>query len=185
MISWHPNQVGERMDSRAAVRGWHERLAQPNAPSANAITVDVEDYFQVEAFCSTISRNDWEALPSRIEKNMHLILDLFSQSHTKATFFTLAWIASRFPALAKRIVLEGHEIASHGLEHRRVDDQSPKQFAEDVVESKKVLEDICGVAVKGYRAPSFSIHDSNLWAFIVLADADGLPIQFEYLSHQS
>ncbi|MDR3439947.1 XrtA system polysaccharide deacetylase [Telmatospirillum sp.] len=135
----------------------------------NAMSVDVEDYFQVQALSGVIHREDWERHPRRIERNTNLILELFARHHVKATFFTLAWVAERHPALVRRIVAEGHELASHGTEHRRADEQDVAAFREDIRRSKKVLEDISGAAVRGYRAPTFSIGTRNLWAFDVLA----------------
>ncbi len=135
------------------------------------MTIDVEDYFQVSAFANHIPREDWEALPCRIERNMELILSLLDAHDIRATFFTLGWIAERYPAMVKRIVENGHELASHGSSHFRVSDQTPQAFGEDVSTSKKLLEDIGGQEVKGYRAPSFSIGENNLWALDVLEEA--------------
>ncbi|MBF0589414.1 MAG: DUF3473 domain-containing protein [Magnetococcales bacterium] len=130
----------------------------------NAMSVDVEDYFQVSAFESHIPRQRWESLPWRVEANTTRILDLFDEAGVKATFFTLGWVAERFPALVRRIVTDGHELASHGYDHRRATDQAPPQFYEDVVRTKGLLEEVAGVAVKGYRATSYSIGAGNLWA---------------------
>ncbi|MFZ6814876.1 XrtA system polysaccharide deacetylase [Undibacterium sp. Rencai35W] len=143
--------------------------AQVNSPPIrNAMTIDVEDYFQVSAFAPHISRDSWTNLPCRVERNIDCILALLSASQVKATFFTLGWIAERYPALVKRIVAEGHELASHGYGHLRASDQTPDEFREDVSSSKKILEDLGGQAVLGYRAPSFSIGTQNLWALDVL-----------------
>jgi len=136
----------------------------------NAMSVDVEDYFQVQALASQFPRDIWDAQPLRVEANTNRILDLFAEQSVKATFFTLAWVAKRCPQLVRRIVDEGHELASHGTEHRRADEQTPEQFRADVGGSKKLLEDLGGVPVRGYRAPTFSIGENNLWAFDVLAD---------------
>ncbi|MBB5018880.1 polysaccharide deacetylase family protein (PEP-CTERM system associated) [Chitinivorax tropicus] len=135
------------------------------------MTIDVEDYFQVSAFEHHIARGSWESLPCRVERNMDVILSLLNQHRTQATFFTLGWIAERYPQLVRRIVAEGHELASHGYGHLRASDQSPTEFSEDVVRAKKLLEDLGGVAVKGYRAPSFSIGAANLWALDTLKQA--------------
>jgi len=135
----------------------------------NAMTVDVEDYFQVQALAGAIRREDWESQPRRVETNTDRILELFDGHGVKATFFTLGWIAERHPALIRRIVDGGHELASHGCEHRRADEQSAVSFREDLRRSKRTLENIAGVAVRGYRAPTFSIGDDNLWAFEALA----------------
>jgi polysaccharide deacetylase family protein (PEP-CTERM system associated) len=137
----------------------------------NAMTVDVEDYFQVEAFFPHVPRSDWGNRECRVERNVDLILQLFSQNDVKATFFTLGWIAKRYPKLVRRIVDAGHELASHGLEHVRADQQSRPIFLEDVRRSKAMLEDLGGVPVVGYRATSFSITRKNLWALDALEDA--------------
>jgi len=123
----------------------------------NAMTIDVEDYFQVEAFASTIDRKDWDRLPRRVEHNTDRILDILAESGAQATFFVLGWIAQRHPALVRRILADGHELASHGCDHLRVDRLSPEAFRADVRRSKRVLEDAGGVPVSGYRAPTFSI----------------------------
>ncbi|MCU6434116.1 DUF3473 domain-containing protein [Undibacterium sp. Jales W-56] len=140
-------------------------------PIRNAMTIDVEDYFQVSAFAPHISRDSWTSLPCRVERNIDCILALLSTSQVKATFFTLGWIAERYPALVRRIVAEGHELASHGYGHLRASDQTPGEFLEDISSSKKILEDLGGQAVLGYRAPSFSIGTKNLWALDILLNA--------------
>ena len=137
----------------------------------NAMTVDVEDYFQVSAFERHVSRDDWERIPCRVEANVERILQLFRDKGIKATFFTLGWIARRYPAMVKRIVDEGHELASHGWEHVRVTNQDPEAFRQDVVRTRALLEDLGGAPVRGYRAASYSIGARNLWALEVLADA--------------
>lgn len=136
----------------------------------NAMTVDVEDYFQVSAFESFIQRNQWDSLPQRVEQNTVKILDRLSQHHVKATFFTLGWVAEREPQLIKRIVAEGHELACHGYDHIRVTQFNPEQFRSDLIKSKTLLEDIGGQEVVGYRAPSYSIGAGNLWAHDVLQE---------------
>lgn len=143
-------------------------LAQSDA---NALTIDVEDYFQVEAFFNHISRDEWNTRECRVERNTDVILSMLEENGATATFFTLAWVADRYPSLVRRIVAGGHELASHGLEHRRVDSQGRAEFFDDVTRAKKILEDVSGVAVRGYRAASFSITRKNLWAFEVLDDA--------------
>ncbi|MBL8246997.1 MAG: DUF3473 domain-containing protein [Candidatus Competibacter sp.] len=135
------------------------------------MTVDVEDYFQVSAFEPYIPRDRWDQLPQRVERNTRLILDLFAAQGAKATFFTLGWVAERHPALIRRIVAEGHELASHGYAHIRVTQQTPAQFREDVTRTKALLEDLGGVAVQGYRAASYSIGAGNLWALAELEQA--------------
>lgn len=135
------------------------------------MTVDVEDYFQVGAFENDIDRGDWEGLDCRVERNVDIILAMFDDHSVKATFFTLGWIAKRYPKVIQQIVENGHELASHGMAHMRVTDQSPDEFQIDVVTSKALLEDLSGAEVKGYRAPSFSIGEKNLWALDVLCEA--------------
>jgi polysaccharide deacetylase family protein (PEP-CTERM system associated) len=134
------------------------------------MSVDVEEYFQVGAFEGTIRRNEWDGYASRVEANTRMVLDLFAEAGVKATFFTLGWVAERHPALIGRIVAEGHELASHGYAHDRVRSMTPDQFRADLRHSKALLEDAGGVAVIGYRAPSFSIEKSNAWALEVLAE---------------
>jgi len=136
----------------------------------NAMSVDVEDYFQVQAFSGHISREEWESRECRVETNTNRILDLFDEAGIHATFFTLGWVAERFPRLVRRIVEDGHELASHGLAHYRVDEQTPEAFRDDIRRTKHMLEDIGGVAVRGYRAATFSIGAKNLWAFDILED---------------
>lgn len=136
----------------------------------NAMTVDVEDYFQVQAFADNISRDDWEALPCRVERNTDEVLALFADAGVTGTFFTLGWVAERYPSMVRRIVDGGHELASHGMAHFRADSQTPEVFREDVRRAKHLLEDVGGVAVSGYRAATFSIGPKNLWAFDALAE---------------
>lgn len=134
------------------------------------MTVDVEDYFQVSAFEPFIRRDDWEQLPRRVERNTARILDLFGRAGVRATFFTLGWVAERHPQLIRRMVAEGHEVASHGFQHTRVTQQGPEDFRADVRRTKALLEDIAGVPVTGYRAASYSIGRDNLWALAVLEE---------------
>ena len=136
----------------------------------NAMSVDVEDYFQVSAFESHVERQSWEATPLRVERNVEKLLELFEGRNIRATFFTLGWIAQRAPGMVRRIVEGGHEVASHGWEHVRATEQSPDQFRVDVDRTKKTLEDISGCEITGYRAASYSIGEGNLWAHDVLAD---------------
>lgn len=136
----------------------------------NAMTIDVEDYFQVSAFAPYIARSDWDARECRVERNIERILALLDEHQTKATFFTLGWIAERYPQLVRDIVAGGHELASHGYGHERVSDLTPQSFANDIGRAKKLLEDLGGQAVLGYRAPSFSIGERNLWAFDTLLE---------------
>ena len=137
----------------------------------NALTIDVEDYFQVSAFAPHIERSDWDSRECRVERNVDRILALLEAADTKATFFTLGWIAERYPVLVRRIVEGGHELASHGYGHERVSDLSEAAFFNDIHSAKALLEDIGGVRVQGYRAPSFSIGAGNLWALDTLQRA--------------
>lgn len=142
-----------------------------NRPIRNAMTVDVEDYFQVQAFAGCVERSAWDGLTSRVEANVDRILDQFAATGTSATFFTLGWIAERHKPMVRRIVAAGHELASHGYDHTRADAQDPAAFGEDARRTRLMLEDIGGVAVRGYRAATFSIGARNTWAFRVLEDA--------------
>lgn len=141
------------------------------AAMKNAMSVDVEDYFQVSAFAATIRREDWDTLPCRVERNIDVILGLLDAAGAKATFFTLGWIAERYPQVVSRIVEGGHELASHGYGHQRVSDLTPELFRDDITRAKRILEDLGGVAVRGYRAPSFSINQKNWWAIEELENA--------------
>ncbi|MEW6990598.1 XrtA system polysaccharide deacetylase [Colwelliaceae bacterium 6441] len=134
----------------------------------NAMTVDVEDYFHVSAFEDVINKNSWNDLELRVEKNTFRLLELFEQHNVKSTFFTLGWVAQRCPNLIKAIVEQGHELASHGFSHQRALGMTPEAFKEDVLSSKKILEDISGEKVLGYRAPSFSVKDENTWIYEIL-----------------
>lgn len=136
----------------------------------NAISVDIEDWFQVGAFETVIDRNDWNDLELRVERNSDAVLELFARTNIKATFFILGWVAERVPQLLQRIVEQGHEIASHGYAHDRVFTFTAEQFAADLEKSRKILEDISGEKVKGYRAPSFSIDTRTPWAHALLAE---------------
>ncbi len=136
----------------------------------NGLSVDVEDWFQVGAFESVIDRKDWDALECRVERNTDAVMALFDEAGIKATFFTLGWVAERYPALIRRIVDAGHEIASHGYGHDRVFTLTPEQFAADIVRTRKLLEDASGQKVTGYRAPSFSIDQRTPWAHEILAE---------------
>ena len=137
----------------------------------NALTIDVEDYFQVSAFAPHIPRSEWPIRECRVERNVERILAMLDQHGTKATFFTLGWIAERYPELIRRIVAEGHELASHGYGHERASEQTAAAFFADINLAKLILEDLAGQEVKGYRAPSFSIGQNNLWAFDCLERA--------------
>jgi len=136
-----------------------------SAPIRHAMTIDIEDYFQVSAFDGVIDRSVWEKLPLRVEISTTKLLDLFSQKDIKATFFVLGWVAERCHNLIRRIVDDGHELACHGYAHGRATEQTKEEFRADVERSKKLLEDISGKKILGYRAPSFSVNDSNNWVF--------------------
>lgn len=137
----------------------------------NALTVDVEDYFQVSAFAPHIPRHTWDAMPCRVERNIDAILEQFDRHGAKATFFTLGWLAERYPHVVRRIAEAGHEIASHGHGHLRASEQTREQFLHDIRLAKDVLEQQTGQRVHGYRAPSFSIGERNLWAFDCILEA--------------
>ena len=137
---------------------------------ANAMTVDVEDYFQVSAFERFIGRDEWDTRECRVEANVDRILKLFDRHGVRATFFTLGWVAQRYPEMVRRIVAQGHELASHGWSHVRVTQQNSDEFREDVVRTKAFLEDVSGQEIIGYRAASYSIGATNLWALDVLQD---------------
>jgi polysaccharide deacetylase family protein (PEP-CTERM system associated) len=142
--------------------------AQRASVIRNAMTVDVEEHFHVQAFAHCISRESWDRLASRVEANIDKILQHFHDTGVQATFFTLGWIAQRHPAMLRRIAAAGHEIASHGWDHTRADGQEPAVFRADVGRSRRLLEDISGTPVIGYRAATFSIGARNAWAFAVL-----------------
>ncbi|MFD2167342.1 XrtA system polysaccharide deacetylase [Thalassotalea euphylliae] len=148
-----------------------------NTVRKHAMTVDVEDYFHVSAFEKNIKREDWQNLPLRVEHNTYRLLDVFEQHGAKATFFVLGWVAEKCPSLIEAIVKQGHELASHGYNHRRAVTMSPDEFREDVHKSKTLLEDAGSAKVTGYRAPSFSINQDNQWAYDILLD-----LGFEYSS---
>lgn len=136
----------------------------------NAMTVDVEDYFHVSAFSDVVSRDQWNGLESRVCRNTERLLAILGDSEVKATFFVLGWVAERFPALVKRIHRDGHELASHSYDHGLVYDKTPSAFRDDLRRAKAAIEDAAGVAVVGYRAPSYSVVGRSLWALDVLID---------------
>ena len=141
------------------------------AAITNAMTIDVEDYFQVSALAPYIAREQWDSRECRVESNVDRILLMLDEHQTAATFFTLGWVAERYPQLVRRIVEAGHELASHGYGHQRASELSEAEFSADIGSAKKLLEDLSGQEVKGYRAPSFSIGEGNLWAFDCLERA--------------
>ena len=142
-----------------------------NRLPVHAMTCDVEDYFQVSAFEGLVPRSKWSEVQCRIPRNVDKALQLFSDNDAKATFFTLGWVAQNHPDVVRRIAAEGHEVASHGMEHRRVWSQEPREFLEDVSSAKKFLEDVSGTSVTGYRAASWSIDRRTPWAHELLAEA--------------
>lgn len=148
------------------------RNGQPDQASdvMNAVTVDVEDYFHVNAFEGILPRTRWDRMESRVVANTERLLDIFEQASVRGTFFVLGWVAERFPELVRSIAAQGHEIASHGYAHRLVYDLTPVMFRDDIRRSKAVLESTCGVAVNGYRAPSYSITPRSLWAVDILIE---------------
>lgn len=142
----------------------------PRREILNAFTVDVEDYFQVAALASAIDRASWPQRESRVERNTNVLLELLSEHAIRGTFFVLGWIAERHPTLIRRIAAGGHEIACHGFSHQLIYAQTPDEFREETARSKRILEDLAGVPVIGYRAASFSITRRSLWALDVLID---------------
>lgn len=153
------------MDSTPLLR---EDGRRPRSP--HFFSVDVEEYFQANAFDTVASRDQWDAYPSRVVASTRLILELLERHHTTATFFCLGWVARRYPSLITSIAERGHEVASHGWWHRRVTTLTPGEFREDVRSSKRLLEDQTGRAVLGYRAPSFSIVPGREWALDILIE---------------
>ncbi len=148
-----------------------------HSPVVNGLSVDVEDWFQVGAFEGVIDKDDWDSLDCRVDRNCNLILDMFARLEVKGTFFTLGWVARRHGPLMRRIVAEGHELASHGWDHARVFTMDQQLFARDLERSRKALEDAAGIRITGYRAPSFSIDHRTPWAYMALHEQG-----FEYSS---
>lgn len=134
------------------------------------ISVDVEDYFHVEAFAGVVDRKDWDTYPSRVERNTERILDLFDRGHTRGTFFVLGWVAEHYPGLVRRIAERGHELACHSYWHRLIYKLTPDEFREDTLRAKHCIEQAAGLPIYGYRAPSFSITGRSAWALDVLAE---------------
>jgi polysaccharide deacetylase family protein (PEP-CTERM system associated) len=136
----------------------------------NALTIDVEDYFHVSAFADSVSHDDWDSFPLRVEDNTRRLLDLFDENGVKATFFMLGWVAERAPGLVREIAERGHEVACHGYSHQLVYNQTPQEFREETVRSKSLIEDQIQSPVYGYRAASYSITDRSRWALDILAE---------------
>lgn len=143
---------------------------QAKPESKNVMTVDVEDYFHVSAFESVISPDDWSTIKPRVGDNTHRLIDLFNENNVKATFFTLGWVAQHCPDVVKRIVDEGHELASHGTNHRRNTTMTREEVFKDIANSKDILEQLSGKEVIGYRAPSFSVNEDNQYVFEILVE---------------
>jgi len=141
----------------------------------NAMTVDVEEYFQVSAFDRVVDRTEWPEMPSRIRPSMQSLLDLLDEHDVRATFFTLGWIGEHHPEIVRQIAAAGHEVACHGYDHRLLYDRDPQELLRETRKARAILQDLSGQPVVGYRAASFSIGRGNLWALDVLADAG-----FEY-----
>jgi polysaccharide deacetylase family protein (PEP-CTERM system associated) len=160
MIANEDRDVTARRSSPAPAREAGARL--------NAMTVDVEDYFQVQAFAENISRERWGSIPRRVEENVDRLLDLFAGSDVSATFFSLGWIAERHPAMMRRIADAGHEIASHGYDHTMVYELTPERFRDDVRRTKEIIEGATSQRVRGYRAPTFSLSARTAWAYQIL-----------------
>lgn len=147
---------------------------QKNAAITFAMSVDVEDYFQVWALSDVIARRDWDGFDLRVVDATRRVMDLFDRRGATATFFTLGWVGERAPGLIAEIVRRGHEIASHGYDHTKVFDQSPEEFRADIVKTKRILEDAAGVPVTGFRAAGFSLDRRTPWAHEILAETGHL-----------
>ena len=146
-------------------------MSAPETPHLlNAFSVDVEDYFQVEAFAGAVSRSDWEGFEPRVESNTRRVLELLDRNQVKATFFVLGWVAERFPGLVREIVSQKHELGAHGYDHRPVTELTREEFRRDIAKSKRILEDLVGTEVVGYRAPTYSIVRKTLWALDILLE---------------
>jgi polysaccharide deacetylase family protein (PEP-CTERM system associated) len=145
-------------------------MAGPITDVVNAMTIDVEDYFHVSVFDGVLPRTEWERLETRVASNTDRLLDLFAEHHVTATFFVLGWVAERRPDLVRRIAAAGHEVASHGYAHRLIYDQTPAAFRDDVRRAKALLESVSGQPVLGFRAPSYSVTPSSLWALDILIE---------------
>lgn len=163
-------QHGKHTAMRGAVTSIPASVAVGDRPAEHVFSVDVEEYFQVSAFDAVVDRSAWQEMPTRIEAAVEVLLEMLARHGATATFFTLGWLAERHPSLIRRIASAGHELASHGWSHRRVSALTPDEFREEVRHSKRCIEDIAGVEVTGFRAPSFSIGTGESWAFDVLID---------------
>ena len=152
----------------AVDRRWSPPAA---AGRTNALTCDVEDYFQVSAFEHLVRRDSWKEWECRIPRNVDRVLDLYEEAGVRGTFFILGWVAENFPEVVRRIVAEGHEVASHGMQHVRVWDQTPDAFRADIVRARTLLQDVTGQRVRGYRAASWSLDERTPWAHRIMAEA--------------
>lgn len=165
------DQVADTGNDRGIVpAGATGNRSQGASRRVNAMTVDVEDYFQVGAFAAVVKRSDWDGLVGRVEQNTQKILEIFDEAGIRGTFFTLGWVAERHPRLVRQIAEQGHELASHGYDHRPAFSQTADEFRADIGRTRQMLEDISGVPVHGYRAPSFSIDMTIPWVYEVLAE---------------
>ncbi len=142
----------------------------PGSPGYDVLSVDVEDYYHVEAFADRVSPSSWPDFPSRVRANTKRVLQIFEEHGCRATFFVLGWVAERDPALVREIVEAGHEVACHSYNHRRVGSLTPEEFREDLRRARAVIEDAAGVRILGYRAPTFSIGRDSLWALEILSE---------------
>jgi len=171
-------QKAQVQKRKAPHRHGVELVPSPNqkqvlrAGPLNAFTIDLEDYFHTEVSSRSVKYDDWEKMPSRIEYSVHRLLDILDEHNTQATVFVLGWVAQRYPSLVREVAQRGHEIGCHSFRHRLVYKLTPHEFAEDTRIAKEVIEDVTGVVVEGYRAPSFSITPGNEWAFKVLEQLD-------------
>jgi polysaccharide deacetylase family protein (PEP-CTERM system associated) len=157
----------EREDFLSVDRPW----SPPAGESPNALTCDVEDWFQVSAFEHLVTKESWRERECRIPRNVDRVLQLYDDADVHGTFFTLGWVAERYPEVVRRIADAGHEVASHGMQHRRVWDQSPEEFREDISRTRALLEDASGQRVRGYRAASWSLDPRTPWAHRIMAEA--------------
>jgi polysaccharide deacetylase family protein (PEP-CTERM system associated) len=138
--------------------------------ASNVVSVDVEDYFHAETFSAVVDRSNWESYSSRVEMNTRRLLDLFAELNIHATFFILGWVAERFPALVREIAAGGHELACHSYWHRLIYKLEPTEFRKDTLRAKNAIEQIAGQAIYGYRAPTYSVIDSSVWALDILSE---------------
>jgi polysaccharide deacetylase family protein (PEP-CTERM system associated) len=167
-LDWDSSRSDGRFEcERAIVRKW----AKPQNPTlVDGLSVDLEDYFHVEAFASHISRSRWPSFTSRIRRNTARVLELLERSRCRATFFVLGWVAEREPDLIREIAQAGHELACHSHLHRLLYRLSPGEFRDDLRRSRGIIEDVSGAKVVGFRAPTFSITRKSLWALEILAE---------------